>query len=44
VVGAKKSSIIMADISHADIVRVNRGEVNIKTHESMVRNWSFKIQ
>jgi hypothetical protein len=29
-VGAKKSSIILADISHAGIVRVNRGEVNIK--------------
>jgi hypothetical protein len=43
-VGAKKSSVILADISHTDIVRVNRGEVNIKIHEPMVRNLSFKIQ
>ena len=30
VIGAKKTSIILADKSHTDIVRVNRGEVNIK--------------
>jgi len=43
-VGAKKSSIILAEISHAGIVRVNRDEVNIKINESMMRNWSCKIQ
>jgi hypothetical protein len=29
---AKKTSIKLADISHADIVRGNEDEVNIKTH------------
>jgi hypothetical protein len=43
-VGAKKSSVILAEISHADIVRGNKGEVNIKIHESMVRIWRFKIK
>jgi hypothetical protein len=38
VVGAKESSIVLADISHAGIVRVNMGEVNIKIDESTVRN------
>jgi len=36
---AKKSSVILADVSHAGIVRVNRGKVNIKIHESMMRIW-----
>jgi hypothetical protein len=29
---AKKASIKLADISHADIVRVNKDKVNIKIH------------
>jgi hypothetical protein len=41
VIGAIKSSIKLADGSHAGIVRVNGSEVNIKIHEPMMRNWGF---
>jgi hypothetical protein len=37
VVWAKKSSIVLADISHAGIVRVNRDKVNINIHETTMR-------
>jgi hypothetical protein len=41
-VGAKKTSIILADVFHADIVRVIRVEVNTKIHESMLRKWVLR--
>jgi hypothetical protein len=33
----KEASIVLADVSHASIVRVNRGQVNIKIRSKMTQ-------
>jgi hypothetical protein len=42
VVRTKKTSMILADSSHAGIVRVNKSKVNIKMDESMIRKMSLR--